>query len=74
MSLLETFLTASPASQGATILFLAMLITGKSDKSMRAGLWLTSLYKEKCGISRHFTRQFEFRYLSAGIGQQEVTR
>ena len=26
MSLLETFLTASPASQGATILFLAMLI------------------------------------------------
>ncbi|MDV0855428.1 hypothetical protein [Klebsiella quasipneumoniae] len=26
MSLLETFLTASPTSQGATILFLAMLI------------------------------------------------
>ncbi len=44
MSLLETFLTAS---QGATILFLAMLITGKSDKSKRAGLWPASLYKGK---------------------------
>ncbi len=72
MSLLETFLTAS---QGATILFLAMLILlAKAINPSGLAFGQLRCIREKCGISRHFTRQFEFRYLCLGSGQQEVTR
>ncbi len=71
MSLLETFLTASqgnnPVPCHADLLAKAINPSGLAFGQLRC-------IREKCGISRHFTRQFEFRYLCLGSGQQEVTR